>query len=105
MKDTNVPVEKWDGLVVETTERLVIEYANLSGRESANRATFRMRAEEIISQAIQAARIEAFTEGQQSVCAHSMWKKEVVEDGQKCKGCGMVANDFPMVGSIIIKHQ
>ncbi len=29
------------GKVTETTERIVIDYANLSGRETANRAEFR----------------------------------------------------------------
>lgn len=38
----------WEGLVVETAERLVINYANLSGREDANRAEFRKRAIELL---------------------------------------------------------
>jgi len=30
-----------EGILLETVERIVIDYANLSGRESANRAEFR----------------------------------------------------------------
>lgn len=55
MKDTNVPVEKKcsaDGLIEELTERIVIEYANLSGREQANRATFRLRVMGLIKYAV-----------------------------------------------------
>ena len=33
---------------MEETEKLVIEYANLSGRESDNRAEFRIQAEKIL---------------------------------------------------------
>ncbi|MBI4092181.1 MAG: hypothetical protein HY427_03195 [Candidatus Levybacteria bacterium] len=36
----------------EITERIVIEYANLSGRESNNRARFRERISNIIFQAL-----------------------------------------------------
>ncbi len=43
---------EWGGLVTETAERLVIEYANLSGRETANRAEFRKRAATIIAQVL-----------------------------------------------------
>ena len=32
----------------ETTERIVIQYANLSGRESENRAVFRQEVEKIL---------------------------------------------------------
>ncbi len=38
-------------LITETTERIVIEYANLSGRESENRAEFRNRVTTILSAA------------------------------------------------------
>jgi hypothetical protein len=38
--------------VGEWVERIVIEYANLSGRESANRAEFRKRVEVIVSNLI-----------------------------------------------------
>ncbi len=34
--------------LTETTEKLVILYANLSGRESANRAAFRVEAEKLL---------------------------------------------------------
>ena len=37
---------------IETTERIVIEYANLSGRGSVNRAEFRKRIHEIITSAL-----------------------------------------------------
>lgn len=36
----NQQLKEWERLD-ETTERIVIDYANLSGRESANRAEFR----------------------------------------------------------------
>ena len=39
-------------IITEITERIVIEYANLSGRESANRAEFRKRIHEIITSAL-----------------------------------------------------
>ena len=35
--------------ITESTERIVILYANLSGRESANRAEFRLEVEKILS--------------------------------------------------------
>ena len=38
----------------ETVERIVIDYANLSGRESANRAEFRKRTQEHISSLLKA---------------------------------------------------
>lgn len=38
----------FDKQIVETTERIVIDYANLSGRESANRAEFRQSVEKHI---------------------------------------------------------
>ena len=39
-------------ILMEETEKLVIEYANLSGRESDNRAEFRIQAEKILSSAL-----------------------------------------------------
>lgn len=36
----------------ETTERIVIDYSNLSGRESANRAEFRERVRKNVSHAL-----------------------------------------------------
>lgn len=40
--------------VTETVEKIVIDYANLSGRESANRAEFRERVRKHIEQLIAA---------------------------------------------------
>lgn len=37
-----------EGKIVEITERIVMDYANLSGRESANRAEFRKLTEKNI---------------------------------------------------------
>lgn len=48
----NQPIEeKWkiEGAIVGITERIVIEYANFSGRETAHRAEFRKRVEEILT--------------------------------------------------------
>jgi len=47
--------------LIGTTERIVIEYANLSGRETANRAEFRNRVQKIVS-GIQNELIEAVCE-------------------------------------------
>lgn len=49
---SNQPIEeKWkiEGAVVGITERIVIEYANFSGRETAHRSEFRKRVEEILT--------------------------------------------------------
>ena len=40
-----------DELITEITERLVILYANLSGRETANRSEFREEARKLITRA------------------------------------------------------
>ncbi len=99
----SVPVEKWEK---EFDEKFG-DNLSLDGPfdKSYAKLVLAPALKDFISQAIQAAQSEAFTAGQQSVCAHSMWKKETVEGGKKCTGCGMVANEFPMVGSIINKHQ
>jgi hypothetical protein len=65
MKDT--PKRKWAGLAVEVTERIVIDYANFSGRESDNRAEFRARTlknvEEAFAKIEQGAREEGYKKG------------------------------------------
>ncbi len=42
--------KKIDNIIIETAEKIVIEYANLSGRETANRAEFRNNVIKILKQ-------------------------------------------------------
>ena len=41
-------IDSYEGMVVEAAERIVIEYANLSGRESENRAYVRQAALKVL---------------------------------------------------------
>ena len=44
--------KEFDDIITEVVERIVIDYANLSGRETANRAEFRERTRKHLSKTI-----------------------------------------------------
>ena len=88
--------------VTEPTERLVIEYANLSGRESANRAEFRKRAEVILSKAITTAVAKRELEIAEEV--NKILPKDWAEKAEKAKKEGDYELRVEKILSIINKH-
>ena len=67
----------WESEVAELVERIVIEYANLSGRESNNRAVFRQRITQLIRTQIAQAKQEAVEEFRKKVVQNLILEKDV----------------------------